>query len=215
MIRVLIADDHAVMRNGLRHILERAAGFAVTGEAANGAEVPRLVRDHPADVIILDLSMPGRSGLELICLLRAEHPRLRILVLTMHAEEQYVVRAFRAGASGYLTKESAGTELVEALRRVAAGGTYISPAMAEKLALGLQTHMADAPHASLSDRELEVFRRIVAGESLTDIASALCVSAKTISTYKMRLLDKLKLRSDAALVRYAIEAKLFDDDTSL
>ena len=215
MIRVVIADDHAVMRNGLRHILERASGFEVVGEASNGAEVPQMAREHPAHVILLDLSMPGRNGLELIRLLRGEHQSLRVLVLTMHAEEQYIVRAFRAGAAGYLTKESAGTELVEALRKVAAGGTYVSPALAEKLALGLQAQPGDAPHASLSDRELEVFRRIVAGESLTEIAVALCVSAKTVSTYKMRLLEKLQLRSDAALVRYAIEAKLFNDEEGL
>lgn len=212
MIRVLIADDHAVMRNGLRHILERASGFDIVAEASNGTEVPQLVRQHPADVILLDLSMPGRSGLELIRSLREEHQSLRILVLTMHAEEQYIVRAFRAGAAGYITKESAGIELVEALRKVAAGGTYVSPALAEKLALALQAGPADTPHAGLTDRELEVFRRIVAGESLTEIAAALCVSAKTVSTYKMRLLDKLQLRSDAALVRYALEMKLFDEE---
>jgi len=208
MTRVIIADDHTVVRNGLRHILERASGFEVVGEASRGTEVPHLVRELSPQVILLDLSMPGRNGLELIRQLRADHPALRILVLTMHAEEQYVVRAFRAGAAGYLTKDSAATELVEALRKVASGGTYVSPAMAEKLALGLQ-EKPDAPHEDLSDRELEVFRRIVEGESLTQIAAALCVSAKTVSTYKMRLMEKLQLRSDAALVRYAIEARLF------
>lgn len=214
MIRVIIADDHTVVRNGLRHILERTSDFEVVGEAARGTEVPQLVRELSPHVILLDLSMPGRNGLELIRQLRADHPALRILVLTMHAEEQYVVRAFRAGVAGYLTKESAATELVEALRKVAAGGTYVSPAMAEKLALGLQ-EKPDAPHEGLSDRELEVFRRIVDGESLTQIAAALCVSAKTVSTYKMRLMEKLQLRSDAALVRYAIEARLFGDEDKL
>ncbi|ABF11381.1 DNA-binding NarL/FixJ family response regulator [Cupriavidus metallidurans] len=214
MIRVIIADDHTVVRNGLRHILERTSDFEVVGEAARGTEVPQLVRELSPHVILLDLSMPGRNGLELIRQLRTDHPALRILVLTMHAEEQYVVRAFRAGAAGYLTKESAATELVEALRKVAAGGTYVSPAMAEKLALGLQ-EKPDAPHEGLSDRELEVFRRIVDGESLTQIAAALCVSAKTVSTYKMRLMEKLQLRSDAALVRYAIEARLFGDEDKL
>ena len=214
MIRVIIADDHTVVRNGLRHILERTSDFEVVGEAARGTEVPQLVRELSPHVILLDLSMPGRNGLELIRQLRTDHPALRILVLTMHAEEQYVGRAFRAGAAGYLTKESAATELVEALRKVAAGGTYVSPAMAEKLALGLQ-EKPDAPHEGLSDRELEVFRRIVDGESLTQIAAALCVSAKTVSTYKMRLMEKLQLRSDAALVRYAIEARLFGDEDKL
>ncbi|WP_061958548.1 response regulator [Cupriavidus pauculus] len=212
MIRVVIADDHAVVRNGLRHILERESDVAVVGEAAKGSEVPQIVRDTTPDVILLDLSMPGRSGLELVRHVKTEYPASRVLVLTMHAEEQYVVRAFRAGAAGYLTKDSAANDLIDALRKVAGGGTYVSQEMAEKLALGVQER-SDAPHASLSDRELEVFRRIVNGESLSEIAEALCVSAKTVSTYKMRLLEKLQLRSDAALVRYAIQANLFPDDS--
>ncbi|MEN7531410.1 MULTISPECIES: response regulator transcription factor [unclassified Cupriavidus] len=212
MIRVVIADDHAVVRNGLRHILEREDDVEVVGEAAKGSEVPQVLRETTPDVILLDLSMPGRSGLELVRHVRTEYPASRVLVLTMHAEEQYVVRAFRAGAAGYLTKDSAANDLIAALRKVATGGTYVSPEMAEKLALGVQ-EQTDAPHASLSDRELEVYRRIVNGESLTEIAEALCVSAKTISTYKMRLLDKLQLRSDAALVRYAIEANLFPGES--
>ncbi|MBU69948.1 MAG: DNA-binding response regulator [Cupriavidus sp.] len=211
MIRVVIADDHAVVRNGLRHILEREADVEVVGEASKAPEVPQIVRETTPDVILLDLSMPGRSGLELVKLIKTDHAGTRVLVLTMHAEEQYVVRAFRAGAAGYLTKDSAATDLIEALRKVAAGGVYVSPGMAEKLALGVQ-EKTSAPHASLSDRELEVFRRIVNGESLTEIAEALCVSAKTVSTYKMRLLEKLQLRSDAALVRYAIQAGLFPED---
>lgn len=212
MIRVVIADDHAVVRNGLRHILEREDDVEVVGEAAKGSEVPQVLRETTPDVILLDLSMPGRSGLELVRHVRTEYPASRVLVLTMHAEEQYVVRAFRAGAAGYLTKDSASNDLIAALRKVATGGTYVSPEMAEKLALGVQ-EQSEAPHAALSDRELEVYRRIVNGESLTEIAEALCVSAKTISTYKMRLLDKLQLRSDAALVRYAIEANLFPGES--
>ncbi|MCA3194115.1 MULTISPECIES: response regulator [unclassified Cupriavidus] len=214
MIRVVIADDHAVVRNGLRHILEREDDVEVVGEAAKGSEVPQVLRETTPDVILLDLSMPGRSGLELVRHVRTEYPASRVLVLTMHAEEQYVVRAFRAGAAGYLTKDSAANDLIAALRKVATGGTYVSPEMAEKLALGVQ-EQTDAPHASLSDRELEVYRRIVNGESLTEIAEALCVSAKTVSTYKMRLLEKLQLRSDAALVRYAIEANLFPRESPL
>jgi len=214
MIRVVIADDHAVVRNGIRHILEREADVQVVGEASKAAEVSQVIRDTSPDVILLDLSMPGRSGLELVRLIKTDHAGTRVLVLTMHAEEQYVVRAFRAGAAGYLTKDSAANDLVAALRKVANGGTYVSAEMAEKLALGLQESF-DVPHSSLSDRELEVFRRIVNGESLTEIAEALCVSAKTVSTYKMRLLEKLQLRSDAALVRYAIQARLFSDDAEL
>lgn len=214
MIRVMIADDHAVVRDGLRHILERAGGFEIVAEAADGAEVPRLARESEPELLLLDLSMPGRSGLELIRQLRAERPALRILVLTMHAEEQYVMRAFRAGAAGYLTKESAAMELVNAIGKVAAGGTYMSQAIAEKLATGLQEGL-EAPHLRLSDREMEVYRRLVAGEALVDIAAALCVSAKTVSTYKMRIMEKLELANDAALVRYAIRHRLFDEADDL
>ncbi|MDR3381342.1 response regulator transcription factor [Cupriavidus basilensis] len=211
MIPVMIADDHAVMRDGLRHILSRAGGFEVVGEAVDGAAVLQMARDCKARVILLDLSMPGRSGLELIRQLRVEQPELRILVLTMHAEEQYVVRAFRAGAAGYLTKESAATELVNAIGKVAAGGTYVSAAMGEKLANSLQDEHREDPHLRLSDREMEVYRRLVLGEPLTGIAAALCVSAKTVSTYKMRLMEKLRLPSEAALVRYAIQHRLFGE----
>jgi len=212
MTRVMIADDHAVVRDGLRHILERAGKFEVVGEAADGTQVMGLVRDCAPQVLLLDLSMPGRSGLELIRLLRDEHPALRILVLTMHAEEQYIVRAFQAGAAGYLTKESAATELVSAVAQVASGGTYVSQSIAAKLASSLQERHGDAPHLSLSDRELEVYRRLVLGEPLTTIATALCVSAKTVSTYKMRLMEKMQLPNEAALVRYALRHHLFGDD---
>ncbi|MCL9846898.1 response regulator transcription factor [Ralstonia solanacearum] len=215
MIRVMIADDHAVMRDGVRHILERAGDFDVVCEASDGTQVLPLVRDHQPQVVVLDLSMPGRSGLDLVRQLHAEHPGVRVLVLTMHAEEQYVARAFRAGAAAYLTKESAATELVTALKKVAQGGTYVSPAMAEKLAHSLHEERAAEAHTRLSDREMEVYRRLVRGEALTDIAASLCVSAKTVSTYKMRLMDKLQLSSEAALVRYAIRHQLFADDDVL
>ncbi|WP_019448219.1 response regulator transcription factor [Cupriavidus sp. BIS7] len=215
MTRVMIADDHAVVRDGLRQILERAGRFEVVAEAADGTQVLSLVRESSPQVLLLDLSMPGRSGLELIRLLRDQHPALRILVLTMHAEEQYIVRAFQAGAAGYLTKESAATELVSAIVKVANGETYVSMAIAEKIATSLQDHRGEAPHMRLSDRELEVYRRLVLGEPLTSIASALCVSAKTVSTYKMRLMEKMQLASDAALVRYAMRNHLFDSDEDL
>ena len=215
MIRILIADDHAVVRDGLKHILERAGRFEVVGEAADGTQVLKLVRDCVPQVLLLDLSMPGRSGLELIRLLRDEQPGLRILVLTMHAEEQYIVRAFQAGAAGYLTKESAANELVCAIDQVAGGGTYVSQAIAGKLATSLQDQHGQAPHLRLSDRELEVYRRLVLGEPLTAIAAALCVSAKTVSTYKMRLMEKMHMPSEAALLRYAMRNHLFDDDEGL
>lgn len=212
MIRVLIADDHALMRDGVRHVLQSAAGFEVAGEAVDAAGVLQLVRRQPAHVLVLDLSMPGRNGLELIKQIREEQPGLRILVLTMHAEQQYAVRAFKAGASGYLTKESASAELVNAVNKVASGGAYVSSAMAERFALNLTGPVDGLPHQRLSDRELSVFKRIVAGLTLSEIAQELCVSAKTVSTYKTRILEKMQVQHDAALVRYAVEHKLFDDD---
>lgn len=211
MIRVLIADDHALVRDGLRHVLQSAAGFEVAGEAVDGIGALQLARKQDAEVMVLDLSMPGRNGLELIKQIREEKPRLRILVLTMHAEEQYAVRAFKAGASGYLTKESASTELVNAVSKIAAGGAYVSAAMAERFALSLTQPDDTLPHQRLSDRELDVFKRIVAGATITEIAQQLCVSAKTISTYKTRILEKMQMQHDAALVRYAVEHQLFED----
>jgi len=211
MIRVLIADDHALVRDGLRHVLQSTRGFEVAGEAVDGISALQLARKQPAEVMVLDLSMPGRNGLELIKQIRDEKPDLRILVLTMHAEEQYAVRAFKAGASGYLTKESASTELVNAVTKIAAGGAYVSASMAERFALSLTQPSDSLPHQRLSDRELDVFKRIVAGATITEIAQQLSVSAKTISTYKTRILEKMQMQHDAALVRYAVEHHLFDD----
>lgn len=218
MIQVLLADDHAMMRDGLRHVLERAGGFQIAGEACDSATTIALVRAQPAEtaqVLVLDLSMPGRNGLELIAQIKDERPALRILVLTMHAEQQYAVRAFKAGASGYLTKDSASTELVNAVTKVASGGVYISMAMAERFAQSLHEPTDTLPHQRLSDREFDVFRRIVAGETISEIAQALCVSAKTVSTYKIRILEKMQMPHEAALVRYAIRHRLFDDENGL
>jgi DNA-binding NarL/FixJ family response regulator len=212
MTRVLIADDHALVRDGLRHILSSASGLEVAGEASDGATTIAMIRATAADVLVLDLSMPGRNGVELLKQIKDEKPALRILVLTMHAEQQYAVRAFKAGASGYLTKESASAELVTAVSKVAAGGVYVSLAMAERLAQSLNEPADDLPHQRLSDREFEVFRRIAAGETITQIAQALSVSAKTVSTYKTRLLEKMQMPHETALVRYAMRHKLFDDD---
>jgi DNA-binding NarL/FixJ family response regulator len=175
-----------------------------------------LVRGTPADVLVLDLSMPGpRNGVELVKQIKEEIPTLRILVLTMHAEQQYAVRAFKAGASGYLTKESASTELVVAVSKVAAGGVYVSISMAERFAQSLSEPTDMLPHQRLSDREFEVFRRIAAGQTIGEIANELCVSSKTVSTYKTRILEKMEMHHEAALVRYAIQHKLLDDDEAL
>ncbi|WP_248323797.1 MULTISPECIES: response regulator transcription factor [unclassified Caballeronia] len=212
-IKVLIADDHAMVREGLRHILDNARGFEVAGEASDGASTLQLARSTDANVLVLDLSMPGRHGLDLLKQIKEERPALRILVLTMHAEQQYAARAFKAGASGYLTKESASAELVAALAKVAAGGAYVSLAMAERMAQSLAEPADALPHQRLSDREFDVFRRLCAGESINEIGDALYVSAKTVSTYKARILEKMNMPHEAALVRYAVRHKLLDDDT--
>lgn len=208
MIRVILADDHAVMRDGLRHILETAGGFEIVGEASDGSATLALVERGAADVLLLDLSMPAPTGIELIRLVKHHAPSLRTLVLTMHAEAQYAARAFKAGATGYLTKDSATAELVEAVGKVAAGGVYVSPSAAESLALTLRTPAATLPHERLSAREFDVMRRIVAGQTVTQIATELALSAKTVSTYKTRILEKMDLPHEAALVRYAVRHEL-------
>jgi len=211
MIRVLIADDHAMVRDGLRYLLTRAGHFEIAGDAADGPSIIALARVQSADVLILDLSMPGRNGLDIIKQLRDEHPHLKILVLTMHAEQQYAKRAFAAGASGYMTKEAAREELVVAVTRVAGGGIYVSVPMAERLARDLSSPVAAQPHERLSDREFDVLRRLVEGHSVNNIALQLSISAKTVSTYKARILEKMQMQSDAMLVRYAVQHKLFDE----
>ncbi|AOK56382.1 LuxR family transcriptional regulator [Burkholderia stagnalis] len=215
MIKVLIADDHALVRDGLRHILQNASDFEIAGEARDSASTMALVRGTNADVLVLDLSMPGRNGVELIKQIKDEKPSLHILVLTMHAEQQYAVRAFRAGAAGYMTKESASAELVAALTKIAAGGVYVSLAMAEQFAQSLNEPTDMLPHQRLSDREFDVFRRVASGQSISEIAEELCVSVKTVSTYKARILEKMQMSNEAALVRYAMRHKLFDDPDDL
>jgi DNA-binding NarL/FixJ family response regulator len=210
MIRVLLADDHAMVRAGLKELLAATGDIAVAAEATNGHEALEAARSAEFDVAVVDLSMPGRGGMELIRLLKAERPKLRILVLSMHSEQQYAVRALKAGASGYLTKESAPEALVAAIRRIAAGGAFVSPETAQRLVFGAAHAAAQAPHEALSDREFQVFRMIVSGRSLTEIAADLSVSVKTISTHKTRLQQKLGLANQTELVKYAIEHKLLD-----
>jgi DNA-binding NarL/FixJ family response regulator len=203
-IRVFVADDHAIVREGLRRILAAEPAFEVVGEAKDGHEVLAAVRAGGFDVLLLDLSMPGRSGIELVKQVKSESPALKVLVLSMHDEDQYAVRAIRAGASGYLTKDSATTQLVAAIRKAAAGGLYITPAVAEQLALQLQAPGDELPHKKLSDREHEVFLRLVAGESVSAIAERLHLSVKTVSTHKTHVLEKMGMSSVAELVRYAV-----------
>lgn len=210
-IRVLLADDHTLVREGLRQLLGATADIRVEGEAANGDEALALVKAHDYDLAVLDMSMPGLSGIDLVKRLKLEKPRLRILVLSMHGEQQYAVRAYKAGASGYLTKDSASAQLVDAIRKIASGGLYISAAGAEQLAMGaMGSDDGDLPHRALSDREYEVFRLLVGGTSITDIGDALHLSVKTVSTHKTRILQKMNMTSTAELVRYALEHKLLD-----
>ncbi len=208
MTRVLVADDHAIVREGLKRILEGQDGIDVAGEATNGHEVLAKVREGGFDILMLDLSMPGKSGIDLIKQVKEESPKLRVLVLTMHEEDQYAVRAIRAGASGYLTKESAPGQLVSALRRLAEGRLYISANVAEQLALDVQPRDDEAPHRHLSDREFEVFQLLVSGRSISEIAAQLHLSVKTVSTHKTRILQKMSVASVADLVRYAIRHRL-------
>ncbi len=205
MTRIVIADDHAIVREGLKRIVSSAGEFEVVGEAGDGDEVMQRVRELEFDVLVLDLSMPKRSGMELIKLVKAEKPKLRILVLSMHQEIQYAIRAIKSGASGYLTKETAPTLLEHALRKIAAGGAYISAEVAEQLALGAMPGGTKAPHEALSDREFEVFRLLAAGTSVTEIGGRLNLSVKTVSTHKANLMQKLGLQNAADLVRYAIK----------
>ena len=214
MIRVVIADDHTIVRDGLKQLLLGAGGFDVVGEARDGHEVLRHVRETDFDVLLLDVSMPGKSGLELIKQVKSERTKLRILVLSMHQEHQYAVRAIRSGASGYVTKESATTQLVSALRKVASGGAYITAEVAEQLALGAMPGSDGPPHALLSDREFQIFRLLAGGVAVSDIAHQLNLSVKTISTHKARLMQKLGITNPAELVRYALRHRLIDEADS-
>jgi len=208
MIRIVIADDHTIMREGLKRILDGAEDIEVVGEAVDGFEALAQVRKGGFDLILLDLSMPGRSGVDLIRQIKLEAPKLPILILTMHEEEQYAVRVIRAGANGYLTKESAGTQLVSAIRRVASGRPYISIEVAEQLALNIMSPSEDLPHKHLSDREFEVFSMLVSGRSITDIADLLHLSVKTVSTHKTHILQKMHMVSLSELVQYAVAHKI-------
>jgi two-component system, NarL family, invasion response regulator UvrY len=208
MIRVLIADDHAVVRRGLGHILTEKADMRVVGEAENVHELLALVREQPCDLVVLDVSMPGRSGLDVLKDMKQERPRLPVLILSMYPEDQYAVRALRAGAAGYLNKESAPEELVEAVRKVVAGRRYVSPLVAEKLACDLTSAGGGTPHETLSDREFQVMRLIGSGKSVTDIADELALSVKTVSTYRSRVLEKTGMKNNAELTHYAIQNRL-------
>ncbi len=203
MIRVLIADDHAVVRAGFRELLEQRAGIEVAGEADSGDAIIALVARVPADVLLLDVSMPGPPFLDVLHRVHTTAPTLKVLVLTMHPEDQFAARALRAGASGYMTKGRTPEELLEAVTRLASGGRYISPALAERLAMTLGPDLTAPPHAVLSDRELEVLLLLGAGLTVTQAAAQLGISVKTVSTFRTRLLAKMGFTTNADIVQYA------------
>ena len=210
MITILVADDHAVVREGLKRILAQAPDMTVLAEACNGLEVMQRLRSTAVDLLLTDLAMPGRSGMELIRQARQELPGLRILVLSMHQESQYAVRSIRNGANGYLAKDSAPSLLLEAVRKVAGGGAYVSAEVAEQLAMAAMPGHAVTRSETLSNREFEIFRMVVQGTSLTDIALQLNLSSKTVSTHKHNLMQKLGVANQSDLVRYAIRHGLTD-----
>ncbi|MBN2515152.1 MAG: response regulator transcription factor [Deltaproteobacteria bacterium] len=209
-INILIADDHPIVREGFKQVLSETTDMVVAGEASNGQEVLNLIRKNKYTVVLLDISMPGRSGLEILKELRSEHPKLPILIVSIYPEEQYAVRAFRAGASGYLTKASAPHELIEAIRKVSKGGRYVSSSLAEELTYYLDVDATRAPHETLSDREYQVMLLIASGKTVSGIAEELCLSVKTISTYRTHILKKMNLKNNAEITLYAVQNKLVE-----
>jgi two-component system invasion response regulator UvrY len=210
MIKILIADDHAILRAGLKHLLSEHLDIVVAGEASNGHEALAKVREENWDVVVLDMTMPGKSGIELIKQMKQLAPKLPILILSMHKEDVYAVRALKAGAAGYLCKDNAEDQLVAALRKVAGGGLYINAAVAEKLAADMLhgDKLDELPHTRLSDREYQIFQAIAAGEGLTEIAQRLNLSVKTVSTHKTHVLEKMGCTNVAELIHYAIRHEL-------
>lgn len=204
MIKVLIADDHAIVRRGLQQVIAETPDLMVGGEAATAQEVLERVRAEHWDVVILDISLPGGNGIELIGEIRRERPESRVLILTVHSEDQYAVRAVRAGAAGFLTKETAPSLLVDAVRKIAAGGRYVSAELAETLASMLAGESPGEPHQRLSDREFEVMKLLASGKTVSQVADALGLSAKTISTHRTRILKKMNMKTNAELTHYAV-----------
>jgi len=210
-IRVIVADDHPILRAGLVSVLNSSSDLRVVGEAGNGAEVLKAIGGTGFDVLLLDVSMPGKSGLDLMRQIRKDHPRLPILIVSSHPEDQYALRAIKAGASGYLTKMSAPSDLVGAVRTVANGRKFITPALAELLADHVEHPDEGTPHETLSDREFQTLKMIGAGHSLTEIAEVLCISVKTVSVYRSRVLEKMRMKNNVELTRYVVEHRLTDD----
>lgn len=211
-IRVLIADDHAIVREGLKQILAETKNIVVAGHAENGLDAIRLARENACDVLLLDISMPDRNGIEVLKQVKKESPQIAVLMLSMHREDQYAIRSLKAGAAGYLNKQSAPAELVNAILQVATGSKYISAALAQELANQINDDHQTPLHETLSDREYQTLTMIASGKTVSDIAEELTLSVKTISMYRSRLLQKMKLRHNAELTHYAIKNRLVSDE---
>ena len=210
MIKVMITDDHAIVRQGLKQILSETGDISVTGEAENGIQAIKIIRQQAFDVMLLDISLPDRNGIEVLKQVRKECPDMAVLMLSMHNENEFAIRSLKAGAAGYLNKQSAPAQLVIAIRQVACGQKYITPALAMELANAITTGTDQPLHTSLSDREYQTLCLIAAGKGLTEISEEMCLSPKTVSVYRARLLEKLKLTNNSELIRYAIMHHLVD-----
>ncbi|HCN87954.1 MAG TPA: DNA-binding response regulator [Oxalobacteraceae bacterium] len=210
MIKLLVVDDHAVVRAGIQHFLAEMPDMEVGGEAATAAEAMRLVRAQDWDIVVLDIGMPDRSGVDVLMQIKREKPQLPVLILSMHPENRYAVKILRSGASGYVQKEALATELVDAIRTISRGHKYISHTVAELLTMDLETNPEKPLHEKLSAREYEIFYRLSRGEGSTKIADELCLSVKTVSTYRARILQKMNMSNNADIIYYAIKEKLID-----
>lgn len=210
MIHLLIVDDHAIVRHGLRQVVSEAADIEVTAEAGSSQEAVRLLREHHFDMVLLDISLPDKNGIETLKLIKRDKPGLPVIMLTMHAEDEFGVRALKAGASGYVTKQSAHDQLLNAVRQVAAGRRYISQDLAEELVRSIGEPSEKLPHELLSDREFDTLRMLASGKSLSEIAQMFSISPKTVSVYRTRLLEKMRLKNNAEIAHYAVKNGLID-----
>lgn len=210
MIKILIADDHPLVREGLSKILKEEIDMEVVCKVSNGYDILKQIDNHTLDIIVMDISMPGISGIDVLNEIRAKSIKIPVLILSMHPEERYAIRVLKCGAAGYITKESAPEELIRAIRKIISGGKYITPTIAEKLAIEIELDKSKSPHEKLSDREFQVFCRIASGKSPQQIAEELCLSLTTISTYRVRILEKMDMKTNAELTHYAFQNHLID-----
>ena len=210
MIRIIIADDHPIVRAGMKQIISEASDMMVADEASDGHTLLNKIKKENFDVVILDITMPHMDGLDVLKQLKIEKPKLPVVILSIHPEDQYALRVLKAGASAYVTKTSAPDELINAIRKVFRGGKYISPSIAEKLAFQLDANFEEMPHEALSDREYQVLCTLASGKTVTEIADELSLSAKTVSTYRSRILEKMDMKNNAELIHYAVQNKLVD-----